>query len=254
MLENNNHADAGHTSSKDENNIMAEYYSDDANDNNIISTTIHAPANDTNNNKTIYNRYHLSQQEGDIAMLSQHDNFFDMLTPRESMEFAAYLELQKRRVKSSNNNAENNNDRSSSIPRNHKELAQQILTSLGLLSVADRRIGDRTKLDGGDNGSGGISIDWGSISSWPKKRRWRKHLGITSSKKCNSAFGIGDGAGMGKNEFSKTRRGGGLSGGERRRLSVGMSKKTLLYMTRKKKVGFSVDFVYGLFVCIRDYR
>ncbi|KAL7534006.1 hypothetical protein ACHAXR_008946 [Thalassiosira sp. AJA248-18] len=121
------------------------------------------PSISTNASITGCQRYHLSQQEGEIALLSQHDNFFDMLTPRESLEFAAYLEHQKH------------------VDLNHKEVAERKLASLGLLGVADRRIGDRTKIDGG----GG---------SWGKMMRGR----------------------------SKVRRGGGLSGGERRRLSVAL--------------------------------
>lgn len=127
-------------------------------------------------------RYHLSQQEGDIALLSQHDNFFDMLTPRESLEFASYLEVQKQKIKSITSNSDDGNKGHV----DHKEMAERKLSTLGLSGVADRRIGDRTKLNAG----GG-----------------------------NSRFGWGKRKGGGR---SKVRRGGGLSGGERRRLSVAL--------------------------------
>lgn len=106
-------------------------------------------------------------------MLSQHDDFFDMLTPRESLEFAAYLESHKQSTRT---------DRDDNL-RNPKAVAQRQLTSLGLLGVADRRIGDRTKLDGGGRGT-----------SKPWLRKLLKMKG----------------------------GGGGLSGGERRRLSLAL--------------------------------
>ena len=109
----------------------------------------------------------LSQQNGDIAYLSQHDNFFAMLSPRETLELAAKLQ-----------NAEIDNN---------KEMVERKLSSLGLLHVADRRIGDRTRLDGG-GGGGGFGL-----------RRAHKRVGGASS---------------------------GLSGGERRRLSVALELMT----------------------------
>jgi ABC-type multidrug transport system ATPase subunit len=105
-------------------------------------------------------------------MLSQHDNFFAMLTPRESVELAAYLEFLKQKK----------ND--ATIKDNHKEVAKRKLSLLGLSSVADRRIGDRTKIGANTGGGGWI----------PKANKM----------------------------ISKVRRNGGLSGGERRRLSVAL--------------------------------
>jgi len=126
---------------------------------------------DANTTTSSHVRYHLSQKEGDIAMLSQHDDFFGMLTPRESLEFAAYLESQKQSTRKDGSKQLNG----------PKAIAERLLTSLGLLGVADRRIGDRTKWDGGGRGT---------------SRPWmRKLLKIRGG-------------------------GGGLSGGERRRLSL----------------------------------
>ena len=85
-------------------------------------------------------------QEGDVAMLSQHDNFFAMLTPRETLEFAAYLESQKQRA------TVGDGDSNKIYEYNYKEVAEQKLTSLGLLGVADRKIGDRTRIHGGGGG------------------------------------------------------------------------------------------------------
>ena len=142
---------------------------------NCLLDIISQPANSTDATSRI--RYHLSQKEGDIAMLSQHDDFFDMLTPRESLEFAAYLESQKRIAR------KDGRERLDSP----KEIAERQLTSLGLLGVADRRIGDRTKLDGGGRGTS---------RSWMRK-------------------------------FLNKRGGSGsLSGGERRRLSLALELVT----------------------------
>ena len=100
----------------------------------------------TNSLSTNRHRYQLSQQEGDVAMLSQHDNFFAMLTPRETLEFAAYLESQKQRA------TVGDSDSNKIYEYNYKEVAEQKLASLGLLGVADRKIGDRTRIHGGGGG------------------------------------------------------------------------------------------------------
>ena len=125
----------------------------------------------TNSNSTVHARP-LSQKDGDIAMLWQHDNFFEMLTPRESLEIGAFFEVLKNQK---HNNAINRDE--------HKELAEKKLALLGLSSVADNRIGDRSRMGDSNGGKG-----------------WNMPL-------INKVF-------------SKVRRKGGLSGGERRRLSV----------------------------------
>jgi len=115
-------------------------------------------------------RHHLSQQGGDIAMLSQDCNFFAILTPRISLELAAFLEF----LKQKKNDAK--------IKDNLKEVSQPKLSLQEVSSVADRRIGDRTKI-----GANTVSEGW-----------------IPKAKKL----------------ISKVTTSGGLSGGDRRRLSV----------------------------------
>jgi len=109
-----------------------------------------------------------------------------MLTPRECLEFAAYLESQKQ-TKHSASATTNTGDNRSKTNNAHKEIAERKLASLGLLGVADRRIGDRTKLNAGGGGGSRFGL-------WGKRKGGR----------------------------SKARSGGGLSGGERRRLSVAL--------------------------------
>jgi len=140
-----------------------------------------------------YDRYQLSQQDGDIAMLSQYDNFFDMLTPRETLEFAYYLESsKKKKTKVQQQQQQHDN--------NHKNIVERKLSSLGLLGVADRRIGDPTKMDSGSSSS----------------NNGRHFFGLLRSK----LFGIRGGSSRGS--ISSGGGGGGLSGGERRRLSVAL--------------------------------
>lgn len=119
--------------------------------------------------------FRLSHQKGEIAMLHQHDNFFEELTPRESLNFAAYLEGENRRLRSLESEC-----KATATPRTYHADTDRKLTTLGLQACADRKIGDRSKLGGPST-----SLGWGIRR---KRRRGASR--------------------------------GGLSGGERRRLSV----------------------------------
>ena len=87
--------------------------------------------------KTVYitTLFHLHQfvlcSKGEIAFLQQHDDFFSMLTPKETIELASYLQLAK------------------DSKSNRQALSQEIIDALGLSHVQKRRIGGR--------GSGGLS-------------------------------------------------------------------------------------------------
>ena len=78
----------------------------------------------------------LTIEHGQVAYLQQHDSFFHMLTVRETLELAAYLEFPMK----------------SKWERD--ELIDRNLDALGLAKVAHRPIGDRT-LQGGAGLSGG---------------------------------------------------------------------------------------------------
>ena len=68
----------------------------------------------------------LRMQEGQVAYLQQHDSFFHMLTVRETLELAAYLEFPTK----------------SKATRD--DLVDRNLDALGLAKVANRPIGDRS--------------------------------------------------------------------------------------------------------------
>jgi len=87
--------------------------------------------------KTMDKAY-LSTRNGEVAFLHQSDAFFSMLTPRETLDLAAYLQL------------------SGCDVSERRRIVDGMLDSLGLSSVADRSVGDRT-MGGGDGGglSGG---------------------------------------------------------------------------------------------------
>jgi len=89
-------------------------------------------------NKVANNKAYLSTTDGEVAFLHQTDAFFSMLTPRETLDLAAYLQL------------------SGCDQTERRRIVDQTLDSLGLAGVADRSVGDRT-MGGGDGGglSGG---------------------------------------------------------------------------------------------------
>jgi len=79
----------------------------------------------------------LSMKDGQVAWLQQHDAFFSMLTTREAVDMAAFLEF----------------PHLSKSKRD--ELVDSSLDALGLAAVQNRPIGDRTVGRGGAGLSGG---------------------------------------------------------------------------------------------------
>jgi len=67
--------------------------------------------------------YAFRYSKGDIAFLQQHDEFFSMLTPKETIDLASYLQLAQ----------------DSKMKR--QALSQEIIEGLGLSHVQERRIG-----------------------------------------------------------------------------------------------------------------
>jgi len=83
---------------------------------------------------------YLKSKMGDIAMLMQDDSFFTMLTPREIMELAAFLQLPQSKVDTE--------------AINLKDEVSRILYSLGLSHVENRTVGSRSL---GEDNSHGLS-------------------------------------------------------------------------------------------------
>jgi ABC-type multidrug transport system ATPase subunit len=76
----------------------------------------------------------LSMKDGQVAWLQQHDAFFSMLTTREAVDMAAFLEFPN-------------------LPKSKRnELVESSLDALGLKNVQHRPIGDRTLGRGGLSG------------------------------------------------------------------------------------------------------
>ena len=80
----------------------------------------------------------VSMNEGQIALLSQHDSFFSMLTPRETLHIATFLQLDVDRLE-------------------REILISNTLDKLGLRHVQTRRIGDPTYSHSGNVASGSLS-------------------------------------------------------------------------------------------------
>lgn len=72
-----------------------------------------------------------------VAMLQQHDAFFHMLTTKETLQLAAYLEFP-------------------AMKRTERDMiVQKSMDRLGLTQVQDRKIGDRSSLPGDNGGLSG---------------------------------------------------------------------------------------------------
>jgi ABC-type uncharacterized transport system YnjBCD ATPase subunit len=71
--------------------------------------------------------YYLSPSEGEVALLQQNDAFFSMLTPRETIDLAALLQLHPERYTDSQREA----------------IVNRILESLGLKADQHKIIGER---------------------------------------------------------------------------------------------------------------
>ena len=88
-------------------------------------------------------RSYLSAAAGEVAMLHQQDSFFSMMTPRETLDLAAYLQLDGDGVRSI---------------KNRGDVVNRTLDSLGLAHVSDRPVGDRSLgVAHGQGTSGGLS-------------------------------------------------------------------------------------------------
>jgi ABC-type multidrug transport system ATPase subunit len=88
---------------------------------------------------------YLSHSDGEVAMLQQDDSFFSMLTARETIELAAFLQLPGHQRK-----------------KERKHTVNTILESLGLKAHQHRRIGERV--------TGGTSTSKGGLSGGERRR------------------------------------------------------------------------------------
>ena len=129
-----------------------------------------------------------------VAWLSQVDVFFSLLTPRETLNLAAFLELPHW------------NDTA------RHTLVQRHLDSLGLQNVADQMIAaptlqTTTTATNPKKRRNSQSRGWWSLAKW--RSPWTSSLNATNNATTTASLGASGGGG-----------GGWLSGGERRRLSV----------------------------------
>eukprot|EP00550_Attheya_septentrionalis_P000790 CAMPEP_0198289818 /NCGR_PEP_ID=MMETSP1449-20131203/7884_1 /TAXON_ID=420275 /ORGANISM="Attheya septentrionalis, Strain CCMP2084" /LENGTH=706 /DNA_ID=CAMNT_0043988211 /DNA_START=248 /DNA_END=2368 /DNA_ORIENTATION=+ len=100
-----------------------------------VSGSVWIVSNDTQTKSS------LSISEGEVAMLQQHDAFFAMLTPRETLDMAASLQLNLGKEEIS-------------------EKVSRVVDSLGLAKVQHRPIGNRQS-DGQGHDSGGAGLSGG---------------------------------------------------------------------------------------------
>eukprot|EP00978_Attheya_sp_CCMP212_P026572 scaffold87617_cov61-Attheya_sp.AAC.8 len=100
-----------------------------------VSGSVWIVSNDTQTKSS------LSISEGEVAMLQQHDAFFAMLSPRETLDMAASLQLNLGKEEIS-------------------EKVSRVVDSLGLAKVQHRPIGNRQS-DGQGHDSGGAGLSGG---------------------------------------------------------------------------------------------
>lgn len=79
-----------------------------------------------------------SISKGEVALLQQQDSFFSMLTPRETIQLAAFLQL---KIDEEATTIETTTTR-------REEAVDRILDSLGLRDAESRRIGQPDDLRG----------------------------------------------------------------------------------------------------------
>lgn len=96
-------------------------------------------------------KYFVSMSKGQVALLSQSDSFFSMLTPRETLDLATFLQLDI-----------HTSDR--------ERIIDQTLDQLGLKHVESRKIGDAGIGNSDSGSSGGGRGDGGSLSGGERRR------------------------------------------------------------------------------------
>mmetsp|Transcript_24845 Transcript_24845/g.58981 ORF Transcript_24845/g.58981 Transcript_24845/m.58981 type:complete len:807 (-) Transcript_24845:42-2462(-) len=138
----------------------------------------------------------LDPSNNKVAWLSQYDHFFSMLTVKECLDLAAFLEEDGYIDNDSNKTKECYSSRRSKLRR--EDLVDNTLKQLGLWQIRHRRVGPA---DPTDNGGGGNDDQLFSYGLWKS----------SSSASPSSPLSLSSAQSYGR-----------LSGGERRRLSLGL--------------------------------